>query len=364
MKFSSLISDCNALLLDEFGFSIKKSTNTFVSETEWSDLLNNNGLSKTSEGFFLPRFLSSYLNVDSNFLPINLFHEFFGHGLFCEHSLIGKKIVSLEQELKIMEAPFNKKNSSVISIPSNSSVSEKYISKRNELKNFFHSQNNNYEGFAMWLEHKLSNEFGFKDKFHMKLDSVVDSCYVNLFEQFQKFSDEFGSFALISQLDFPKYYSNEVLVDLLKNVYKDDYSSIQLAVLYGSRKPYSDIDLFIVSDKISSRYYGWLDIFSTSKSYFDFAVKNFSIDVTDPLFSGTPIVENGLFLDSLKKQINSNPITSDSIKYNYSRSAEQKDVSSTYSSDSREHILAKSYSASFKENALSLEKGSPLLILK
>jgi len=44
-----------------------------------------------------------YQGIKQHFIkgenPLTLFHEYFGHGLFCERTQIGQRLVNLEKEL-------------------------------------------------------------------------------------------------------------------------------------------------------------------------------------------------------------------------------------------------------------------------
>jgi len=317
MNLTNLVLESEEVLLSEFGIKPEKSIYQVHPDNEWFEFVRKSGSLPESHGIYLPRTLSAHLREDSEFLLVNLLHEYFGHGLFCEHAITGQKIVSLEQSLVETEKQIfglsELPEEQHFQIDTNNHFFEQYKDQREKLQRFFSQNVHNYEGFAMWLEYFLSKAINQEDLFERKMDELVHPDYKKLFEQFLTFSENNGNFALIAQLGFPKYYDDNTIVDTLRRIYKDNFDSIQLAILYGSGKPYSDIDLFIVSDKIPSCYNPWLDIYARTPSDFETDSINFSIAVTDPLFSGKTIIGNSNYQQQLQQRILNQPITQEAI---------------------------------------------------
>lgn len=366
MNLQNLVLKSEEVLLSEF--KIKPEKSTYTIHSDWNSFVINTGSHPDSHGVYLPRDLSAHLRESSEFLSVNLLHEYFGHGLFCEHTISGQRIVSLEEALaetekemlNVSELPAQQK----FQVDKTNPFFERYKKQREELQQFFSQNVHNYEGFAMWLEHFLSKATDNESLFEKKMDELVHPDYRKLFKQFHDFSSQNGNFALIAQLGFPKYYEGTTIVDTLKNLYKDDFESIELAILYGSQKPYSDIDLFIVSDKIQSCYNHWLDIFARTPEEFEVDLSNFSIAVTDPLFSGKAIIGNSDYQEKLKQRVLNQPITQEAIQYNLTQSDEQARISLMYPENSKERRIAESYQESFRRNAEELQRGNKVLILR
>ena len=366
MDLQGLIWESDEILLSEFG--IKPERSKYTIHLDWSGFVKSTGAHAQSEGVYFPRILSAHLKESSEFLKVNLLHEFYGHGLFCEHAITGKQIVSLEQALaeterkmlNISDLPAMKK----FQVDETNSLFREYAKSRKDLECFFAKNVHLYEGFAIWLEHFLSKATNQQHIFEKKMDKLVISDYINLFEHFYNFSLQYGNFALIAQLGFPKYYDKDTVVQTLKKICKEEFDTIDLAILYGSQKPYSDIDLFIVSDSIQSYHNHWLDMYTRNRRQLEEGIKYLSIAVTDPLFSGAVIVGETDFQDQIKRKILDQPITPDAIEYNFAQSEEQGAISFMYPAGSEERKIAQSYHHSFRKNAEQLQKGKKILTFK
>lgn len=349
-------------------FRIKPEKSKYTMHLDWNQFVKNTGSHPESHGVYFPRDLSAHLKESSGFLPVNFLHEYFGHGLFCEHAISGQRIASLEQALaetekemlNVSELPAQQK----LQVDETNHFFEKYKKQREELQQLFSRNVHNYEGFAMWLEHFLSKATDNESLFEKKMDEFIHPNHRKLFEQFHDFSSQNGNFALIAQLGFPKYYEDITIVETLRKLYKDDFESIELAILHGSQKPYSDIDLFIVSDKVRSCYNHWLDIFARTPEEFENDLNCFSIAVTDPLFSGKAIIGNSDYQEKLKQRVLNQPITQEAIQYNLTQSDEQARISLMYPEDSKERRITERYQQSFRRNAEELQKGNQILTLR
>lgn len=366
MGLNNLVLESEEVLLSEF--RIKPERSNYTVHSDWNGFVNGTGSHPDSHGVYLPRDLSAHLKESSEFLAVNLLHEYFGHGLFCEHAISGQRIVSLEKALEktekemlnVSELPAHQK----FQVDETNPFFEKYKSQREELQQFFSQNVHNYEGFAMWLEHFLSKATNKEVLFEQKMDELVHPDYKKLFEKFFSFSEQNGNFALFAQLGFPKYYNHVTIIDTLKKFYKDDFESIELAIIYGSQKPHSDIDLFIVSDKVQSSYNNWLDIYTRTPKEFEEDLSHFSIAVTDPLFSGRAIIGNSDYQEQLKQRVLHQPITQEAIQYNLTQSDEQARISLMYPKNSKERRIAESYQESFRRNAEELQRGNKILTLR
>lgn len=368
MNLQNLVSESEEVLLSEFSIKPEKSSYRTHSDNDWQDFLINTGSHPDAHGLYLPRNLSAHLKESSQFFLVNFLHEYFGHGLFCEHAISGQQIVSLEQALAKTEREIMQleklPEQHRFQIDETNPQFHEYKKQREELQQFFSQNVHNYEGFAMWLEHFLSKATNNESLFEQKMEELVHPDYKKLFEQFHDFSKQNGNFALIAQLGFPKYYNDNTIVETLRNLYKQGFESIDLAIIYGSQKPYSDIDLFIVSDKVQSGYNHWLDVYVRNPEEFEVDLSHFSIAVTDPLFSGRIIIGETDYQNQLKQRILNQPITQEAIQYNLTQSEEQEGIALMYPANSKERRIAESYQDSFRRNAEELQKGNKILTLR
>src|SRR3990167_3908909 len=81
---------------DLLGYSPEQTSLQQISESQWNKFATQRGLNPNSFGIYLPRNQTAIIKDDN---PLSLFHEYFGHGLYCEQSLIGRKLVELEKKL-------------------------------------------------------------------------------------------------------------------------------------------------------------------------------------------------------------------------------------------------------------------------
>lgn len=357
VKSKNILEDSEFFVFDKFKIVPKKTNCFFYDAVSWNKLCDNTNSNKLSEGIYFPRHLSANLKRDAPFGLSNFLHEYFGHGLYCEYSLPGRKIVMLDKDLSKLENKLLFNNGSKLR---EKVLFEKYVSKKNELDFFVKENISNYEGHALWLEHALMKNINQENVFFKKLDQLPREM-VSFFEKFYSYANEFGDFALNSAVGFPKFYNKNILVDTLKKKYGEDFDSIDLAILYGSKKPYSDIDLFLVSDKIQSERSHWLDVYVKKKDDLIIGVKNFDISISEPVFKGEIIIGSNYFHENLKKSFLTTPITQEAISYNFNLSKNQENLAKTYPLNSVGQKIALSYAKTYNKNAEELKKGNKIL---
>jgi ribosomal protein L30E len=137
-----------------------------------------------------------------------------------------------------------------------------------------------------------------------------------------------------------------------------------MIILYCSKKPYSDIDLLVLSkNQCRSRSNGWLDITEINNGEFIEKLQRLDIAVTDPLFSGEVIYGNKDTCNRLKNIALNIPITQESIAYNTKMASIQL---KNYEEETNPELgnIYKSYNRSYMFNAISLSQGVKLLTLK
>lgn len=347
MNLDKLVLQATEYISSEFSISLEKTQLKSYSNEQWEKFCDLNYFNKYSEGIYIPESYTAYINTKSEVLESNIFHELYGHGLFVEHSNIGKQLMNIIQ---------------------NKGDEKKYLfDEINPQEQFFGLAKHNiqnYEGFAVWLEALICEETGNKNIWELKKNKLPEE-YIELFDYFKDFEKNYSRFGLISQLGFPKFYNNKDVVEITKRIYKESFENIELIIIYGSKKPESDIDLFIISDKQSKNYFnGWLDIYELNKNEFEKLSANLDISVTDPIFTGELIYGNTNSFEQLKQKIEKQTITQNTIKHNLNEAEKQKNfLKKIHKTDKRKKDCL-SYINSFSKNAELLSKGYKALTLK
>jgi hypothetical protein len=172
----------------------------------------------------------------------------------------------------------------------------------------------------------------------------------------KRFQQNTGNLALFYSLGAAKYHTKQRVVNLLEDIFKENVRTINLAVLYGSRKPYSDMDLLIVSDNIKSYTNKWLDIYAIPKANFEDMTKNFDISIVQPLMTGELIMGERDYFINKKEQLKNQKITLEAIKYNISKAKEQAHLSK-FEAKPQDYYKGIGYLKTYSRNALSLSNG-------
>ena len=346
-----------------FDFFPKRTKLNLYLRGEWQDFCERFDHPLKSEGIFLPRNLSAHLLADSPFLELNIFHEYFGHGLFCEYNKQGKFLQKLEQRLvKDERRQFKRKKFSKKEL-------REFREKNPNFKLLKKESDNNpylYETFAVWTEHYLSERLRLKNKFSQKYKEMPKEIQRNL-EKMLSFQRNYGELALFYEIGMPKYYNAEKIKNLLERMFKDKedkFKDARLGLLYGSRKPYSDIDLFVVSDKVKDFTNEWLDIYALRPKQFEYASSVFDVSIADPLLTGELVFGDKKYFEQKRKQLKEQPITQEAIYYNIIKSKEQKNLSYSFPKNSKEYLKGISYTETYMKNALALRQGKRKLTKK
>jgi len=335
VSIDKLLTETADFVRSEFNLAVSESSLKYYSASQWDKFCNLNGFDKTTSGLYVPKSYTAYVHPSLT-LVSDVFHEFYGHGLFCEHSILGKELV-----------------------------------KNADSKDFLYSKSSSfgltnmnildYEGFAMWMESTLCKATN-NGKVWDKKRNIMSEDNVRLLEYFQSCENSLSRYGFMSQMGFPKYQDSEKIVDVVRKFYGREFDNIDMILSYGSKKPYSDIDLFIVSNNPSRNYFnGWLDIYELNIKDFEYLKNNLDISVTDPIFSGTQIY--GAKLEEYQRNILNLPITSEAIAHNALRSSQQREAI-TKTTDERLIKIATGYEKTYELNAKELSKGNKILTLK
>lgn len=349
-----MIEEISNYLKERFGVSVSESMLYSHSEEEWKQFSESKGFN--ADGAYLVRSKEAHVNAGSQFALIDTFHEYFGHGLYTEHSLPGRKLYSLEQKL------MNEEKEAGISSRQELEVFREQSNACREIREFQEKTIASYEGFAMWMEWHLSMLTGNMGLYGKKEASRSEGAR-RLTNEFIEFSKQNTDYALLYANNFPKHYDIGILNEIARNVFRNDLNSIDFALVYGSRKPYSDIDMFIVSDKIPCFFTGWLDVYSVSREKFSELLSKLDISITDALFSGELIYGNRGNFENAKRKANETGIHNEAIDFHLNHSIKAKELSEKCD-DAREKRSAARYAVSYSLNAMEMKQGRKPLTLK
>lgn len=349
-----MTAEINAYLQERFGISVNESAICRHSAGEWAAFSGSNSFS--ADGAYFVRDRTAHVNSESEFALIDTFHEYFGHGLYIEHSLPGKMLYSLEQKLmkEEREAGLNSRKQL--------DDFRKQSKTCAEIAEFQRKTIVSYEGFAMWMEWYLSMLTNNLPLYEKKAALRSDSANA-LTNSFIEFSRQNTDYALLYANGFPKHYNAEILNEIVRNVFKNDLSSMDFALVYGSRKPYSDIDLFIVSEKIPCFFTGWLDVYSVPREKFNGLLANQDISITDALCTGELVYGNDASFQNAKRNAVESAITKEAIEFhlNHSRKAGEMSLKCENADEKRS---AARYAVSYRLNAIEMKEGRKPLTLK
>lgn len=324
----------------EFNLELSKSTLKHYSKSDWKTFCQVNNFDSTQYGLYVPKSYTAYVHNDPFFIS-NIFHEFFGHGLFCEHAILGQELVKNEINNNSKEFPYSK--------------TKKYLS-------FTDNNILDYEGFALWMEYTLCKETN-NEKIWNDKKQTFSKDIITLIEYFQSCEEKFTRYGFMAQMSFPRYNNPDKIIAVVKKLYDLKFKNIETIIFYGSKKPYSDIDLFIISNNPSRNYFnGWLDIYELNIKDFEYLKNNLDISVTDPIFTGTQIYGQ-LKLDEYKRDILNQKITQKMISHSKIRAMDQKEAINE-TTDDRLVKIATGYSNTYEFNAKELALGNKILTFK
>lgn len=357
IKIEHLVDSSNQFYHKLLGYKPAQTSLQQVIESEWNKFAKAKGLNPNSSGIYLPRNQTSVIQQGN---PLSLFHEYFGHGFYCEQTLSGRKLVDLEKKLLEEEKREFSKGQFIIEDVQKFRAKSETFQKLDAFK-----QRNlvQYETFAIWTEYLLSKELGLKDEFGMKyyslkkedkeaVDSVID------------FSEQYGNLATFYASGLARRITLERVGRLLGDIYKDKLQDVRLALLYGSRKEFSDIDVFMVGEDIPKIRNNWIDVVSCSPMEFEEKRSLFDVEMTDPLSSGEVIFGDRNYLEQQKERLAVQPITEESVRYNLQEAEEQENIAYQFSEDSDERRIALAYSETSRLTAENLRQDKRIFTKK
>jgi hypothetical protein len=355
-KTEELLENISSFYADYLGYKPKNTDLINVEESGWENFTQQRGLNPESSGVYLPRNQTAVIK-DGN--PLSLFHEYFGHGLYCEQSLAGRQLVDLERRLLEEERLEFENRKFTLEDLRRFRQQTPTFQELNELRQKDLSL---YEGFAVWSEYFLSGKFGHERDFERKYDGLSESDQKGL-QEIVNFSKQLGPLATFYAFGMARRTTPERARMLLEEIYgKKALEDSKLILLTGSRGHFSDIDLFASSNSIKPEVNEWLDLVVFREDDFEKRVHLFEVQVTHPIMAGELVFGDSNYLKKLKTQLMEQPITREAIKHNLDFSKEQRRFG-VEGFPKEKRRISEGYALSAQLLANALEEGKRLLTL-
>lgn len=345
MESKETLQLINSFYNNLLGYSINQTSLEIIKNREWNKFAIQKGLDPNSSGIYFPRNQTSFVKEGC---PLSLFHEYFGHGIYCEYSQNGQELVNLEKKLLEQEKQeFQSKKFTMEDVKKFRERSDNF----NELIKFKNKHLMQYESFAVWTEYLLSKKFNLLDEFQKKY--AFDSS-INL-------SNNCGDLAVFYNFGLKKIQDEKRILNLSKDLFKNSLDKTRLIMHFGSAKEFSDIDLFVLSNSVKSFYSFWIDVIAYDFNTIEEKIKLLDPKVTSPLLSGKFILGEKPYLENLNKKIFSQPITQEAIDYSLNKADYHK--KKYFDSSLGKYTQNKNLRSSkvYLTNALALKEGKKIL---
>jgi len=348
------IENSNLFYENLLGYKPEQTSLQQIPESQWSEFTQTRGLNPNSLGIYLPRNQTAIIR-DKN--PLSLFHEYFGHGLYCEQSLEGRKLVDLERRLLEEEKrEFEGKQFTLEDIEAFRNSNQTAI----QIKEFRNQNLGAYESFAVFTEYFLSREFNMKEAFEQKYELLSKQDRDGI-EDIVNFNRTWGDLATMYAQGMARRTIPKRVRGLLGNIYKEKLGDVKFALLYGSRKDFSDIDVFMVGNGTPNEAHSdWLDVKYKSHKEFTQGLKNFDVRILNPLMNGEFIFGDKNYFEQAKQQIQNQQITEEAIKHNLKWSSRMQRLKDENLEDDFLRNKFEGYSQTYLANALALRQGLKL----
>jgi hypothetical protein len=278
----------------------------------------------------------SYINLDNNHFLFNYIRYGLSRQFFFNYSIQGNEFKDI----------ILKKGDVLSFLDQQYSIIDSLLPFTNEKR-------------ILGLELLLTDDFTKKilDKSY-DLEKILSKKEFMIFDDFSSFKKQYGMFSIISEMGFPKYFSNETIIDVLDKLgYKKD--KLKYIFRTGSKKPYSDVDIFMISDiNTHTQNLGWIDICNISIKDLKNLYNKFDYSLIDAFFSGNLIYGKTKNVEKIKKDFLTMPITKQAIDYNFNKSIERKnDLLKNNSSNAVNYVARLENMKNYLTNAKELEKG-------
>jgi hypothetical protein len=228
-----------------------------------------------------------------------------------------------------------------------------------ELENFRQENLGRYELFAIWTEYLLSSEHNLREDFERKYDSLSGQ-EKEAIDSVINFSETYGDLATMYAQGMARRTTKKRVKKLLEDIYGEEaVDNSRLVLLTGSKKPFSDVDLFASSSHLQTTKNNWLDLVSFDEENFERKIRLFETQVTHPIMTGEFIAGDKNYLQQKRKQLQEQPITKEAIQHNFEKSEKER-IASEETNDKKLKDNFYSYSQTYLANALALREGKRL----
>jgi hypothetical protein len=167
----------------KFELYLEKSKLKIYSNKQWNIFCETNNFNNLAGGIYVPRGLTAYVKSNDFFILSSISHEFYGHGLFCEKSYLGKNLFNFIEN-------------------GGNEFDYFYYDKENDDQfGFFKKRIYDYEGFAVWLQGLICKEFNCGSLFEMHLNKINKS-YSELYLYFTEYEKKNSKNDLMRKMGF------------------------------------------------------------------------------------------------------------------------------------------------------------------
>lgn len=334
------VAKAHHAMRDLFGATIERTRLQIHNEESWCASRPTDVLLPHTTGYFDPIRMRAHLRSSSEHFIPDAFHEIYGHGFLLEQSPIGKLFHSqTAADLQTLLA-----------------------SDRHAPYGIVNSLRENLEAFAHWLEATLCEQTGYADAWKRKehsLPIVAQALYAHATTTHKRLT----TLGFAKQYGIPMQPDKNALATLLRTNFPIDTANGDLAILHGSRRPASDIDVLIVTDAWEGNaYWGWLDTYVLSHEKFQQACSRLELHVTDPILDGELVLGDEHRYAQVKEYLRHAPITSESVQT--ARQSEQEHARYLIDAPTERHPKGNSYVQAYRTHAALLEQGRKTLTLR
>jgi len=321
----------------EFGALPKNTNLVILNPNDW-DKLKRRRNAESANGIFLPLTQTAFIRESGDIDTIlpELIHEYFGHGLYCEQALPGKRLVEFEKQLKGLEralcldmsgdaricivywpnartvvriselredikAELIKSGVDVtrydaaLLCDSNDKSIREYTQTLRRADSHFKTFLPIYEGFAVWMEKTVLTALG-KTDLWIKREAELQKNnpqYAIFLEEIERAQNDVGFLPFLFAIGFPKRYDVQSIEQVLAKQLSPE-TKIAFAILYGSQKAHSDMDLLVVLDSnedvVRHNYSTNVDVFVSSRKACLDRARKFDPQFTEPLLTGRVVL--------------------------------------------------------------------------
>ncbi|GEM_PF-4932372 len=315
----------------------------FHNENSWKEYVSTNSLNYQADGVFIPESMQAHVCKERKFSEVTTLHEYIGHGLFYQHAELGRALREKYVEQENLKGEYK-------------------VKAKAELEGVIKERRPFIEGFALWTEKYLLKSLNQTKKWKQRHTTYKKDELKNL-EVVEKEENKFGALGIFYGTGIPKNYNSAEIIQICNSYFKEKAKEIELIILFGSRKPKSDIDLLVVGNLPEEQVYtSWLDMHVQPSELFTVNITNFDLLTLSAIANGSAVMGNKNTLSQLKEKIKKQPSTLNAINYNKWRSLK-----------ARENILKGNFYnlkgairtvVSCEVQAQKLEKGKPFLSIE